>query len=104
MAWNGIGTVVVATPGVKVPLSSVDLRCEGLLVQAVSNGAHTNTGRIYLFDRNGIRIATLPAPSATNIPVASATLPSAPGGLNVKDYSIDADIATDGVDVSYIRP
>ena len=104
MAWTGLGPITVVTPGTKVPLSAIDIRCEGLLIQALSNAARTNTGRIYLYDRAGVRIATLSAPTANTIPSASATIPSAPGGFNARDYSIDADVAGDGVDASYIRP
>lgn len=104
MAWTGLGTISVVTPGTRVSLSSTDIRCEALLVQALSNASHTNTGRVYIYDRTGNRIATLAVPTANTIPSASATIPTAPGGLNTKDYSIDADNATDGVDASYIRP
>jgi hypothetical protein len=104
MSWTGIGPVTVTTPGTKVPLSAVDIRCEGILIQAFSNAAHTNTGRVYLYDNRGIRIATLPAPTAGAIPAVGVTIPVSPGGMNAKDYTIDADTATDGVDVSYIRP
>lgn len=104
MAWTGLGTITITTPGTKVPLTSSETRCEAILVQALSNASHTNTGRVYLYDRNGNRVATLAVPTANTIPSASATIPAAPGGLNAKDYSIDADNATDGVDASYIRP
>lgn len=107
MAWTGLGIISVVTPGTKVPLvaaAATDVRCEAILVQALSNATHTNTGRVYIYDRNGNRIATLAVPTANTIPSASATIPSAPGGLSCKDYSIDADNATDGVDASYIRP
>src|SRR4051812_14532369 len=104
MAWTGLGTISVVTPGTRVSLSATDIRCEALLVQALSNASHTNTGRVYVYDRSGNRIATLAVPTANTIPSASATIPTAPGGLNAHDYSIDADNATDGVDASYIRP
>lgn len=104
MAWTGLGTITVSSPGTKAPLSSTDVRCEAILVQALSNASHTNTGRVYVFDRSGNRIATLAVPTVNTIPSASATIPTAPGGLNAKDYSIDADNASDGVDASYIRP
>lgn len=104
MAWTGLGTITISTPGTKVPLSATAIRCEAILVQALSNASHTNTGRVYIYDLNGRRIATLAVPTTNTIPSASATIPSAPGGLNAADYSIDADNATDGVDASYIRP
>ena len=104
MAWTGLGTITVSSPGTKVALSSTDLRCEAILVQALSNPSHTNTGRVYIYDRSGNRLATLAVPTTNTIPSASATIPTAPGGLNARDYSIDADNAGDGVDASYIRP
>lgn len=104
MSWTGLGIITVTTPGTKVALSATPVRCEGILVQALSNGTHTNTGRVYVFDRSGNRIATLAVPSTNVIPSASSTIPVAPGGLDCKDFSIDADNATDGVDASYIRP
>jgi hypothetical protein len=104
MAWTGLGIITVITPGVHVSLSATDVRCEAILIQALSNATHTNSGRVYVFDRSGNRIATLAVPTTNTIPSASATIPSAPGGLNTHDYSIDADNAGDGVDASYIRP
>lgn len=104
MAWTGLGIVTVPTPGTKAPVTATSTRCEALLFQALSNASHTNTGRVYIFDRSGNRIATLAVPTANTIPSASATIPAAPGGLDARDYSIDADNANDGVDASYIRP
>ncbi len=104
MAWTGLGTITSATPGTRVPLSATDIRCEAILVQALSNASHTNSGRVYVFDRTGKRIATLAVPTTNTIPSASATIPTAPGGLNCSDYSKDADNSGDGVDASYIRP
>jgi hypothetical protein len=75
------------------------------MIQALSNGSHTNTGRVYLYDDiSGNRIATLAVPSTNTIPSASATIPVAPGGMDATNYSIDADNSTDGVDASYVRP
>ena len=104
MAWTSLGPITVVTPGTLVPLTLTRTRCEAILLQALSNGSHTNTGRVYIYDRTGNRMATLAVPTANSIPSASATIPAAPGGLDCADYSIDADNATDGVDVSYIRP
>ncbi len=104
MAWTGLGIITVPTPGTKVALTANPTRCEAILVQALSNASHTNTGRVYIYDRSGARLATLAVPTTNTIPSASATIPAAPGGLDCRDYSIDADNATDGVDASYIRP
>lgn len=104
MSWTGIGVVTVTTPGTKVPLSATDIRCNEIRVQALASSTHTNTGKIYLYDRNGVRLATMGAPVAANIPMISWSISVAPGGLNVRDYTIDAETGTDGVDVSYLRP
>lgn len=104
MAWTGLGIISVVTPGTKVALTTTPTRCEAILLQALSNASHTNTGRVYIYDRSGARLATLAVPTTNTIPSASATIPAAPGGLDCRDYSIDSDIAGDGVDASYIRP
>lgn len=108
MAWTGLGTISVVTPGTKVPILGAPpvaaIRCEAILFQALSNASHTNTGRVYIYDRTGNRVATLAVPTTNTIPSASVTIPNAPGALNCQDYSIDADNATDGVDASYLRP
>ncbi len=107
MAWTGLGIIVSATPGTRVPIlaaGAADIRCDAVMFQALSNASHTNTGRVYIFDRSGNRIATLAVPAASSIPSVSATVPVAPGGLSLKDFTIDADNSTDGADVSYVRP
>lgn len=107
MAWTSLGSIPVPTPGTKVPIlaaASSAVRCEAILFQALSTSAHTNTGRIFIYDRLGNPLATLGVPTTNTIPSASVTIPNAPGALNCQDYSIDAENAGDGVLASYARP
>lgn len=104
MSWNGLGVITVSSAGTKVPLSTTKISCAAIIIQALANATHTNTGKIYLFDRSNNRIATLPAPSSSSIASAGATVPMSPGSMNVADYSIDAEISGDGVDASYVKP
>lgn len=110
MPWTSLGVVTVAAPGTRVRVTAAQsdpaarIGCEAILFQALSNGTHVNTGRVYIFDRNGNRLATLAIPTNNTIPSASATIPNAPGALNAADYYIDADVGGDGVDASYLRP
>ncbi len=91
-----------ATVNQTVPAKPIP--CQSVLFQALSNSTHTNTGRIYVYDANSQRVATLAVPTTNTIPFFSATVPSAPGALTPSDYYIDADNASDGVDASYITP
>ncbi len=104
MAQNALGVVTVVTPGTKVPIDiSARNNCQSILLQALSNGSHTNTGRVYIYVQ-GSRVATLAVPTTNTIPSFSVTIPDAPGSLTTLDYSIDADNAGDGVDASFARP
>lgn len=106
----GLGPIIIAAPGARLRITNNQadparaLNCEAILAQALSNPAHTNAGRVYVYDRLGVRLATLAVPTANTIPSFSATVPGTPGGLNAADFYIDADIAGDGVDASYLRP
>lgn len=110
MAWTGLGAVTVAVPGTPLRITNnqadptARISCQSVLLQALSNVAHTNVGRVYILDRDGVRVGTLAPPATNTIPSASATIPSVPGALNAADYWVDADNAGDGVDVSYSRP
>lgn len=104
MAQDALGIITVITPGTQVPIDNASRNnCQSILLQALSNASHTNTGRIYIFSR-GVRVATLAIPSINTIPSYSVTIPDAPGGLTTLDYTIDADNAGDGVDASFARP
>ena len=104
MAQNALGTVTVPSPGTPVPIdTSTRNNCQSILLQALSNGSHTNTGRVYIYVK-GTRVATLAVPTTNTIPSFSVTVPDAPGGLTTLDYTIDADNSGDGVDASFARP
>ncbi|HEY9016378.1 MAG TPA: hypothetical protein VIM84_15095 [Gemmatimonadales bacterium] len=111
MAWHTLGQVTVPTPGTRVRLTSqltdptARYGCQSILIQAISTGSHTNTGRVYLFEGpvSTVPLVTLAVPASGSIPSASATIPTAPSGLNAADYYVDADVATDGVNVSALR-
>ena len=100
---------MVLTPGNSVPVTrnqfdpSVRVPCQSILIQALSNGTHTNSGRIYVLDEMKRRVATLSIPTEHSAPSFSATIPNAPQALNAAEYHIDADVAGDGVDVSIVR-
>ena len=110
MAWTGLGIVTSTGVGNLVAIttnqSSANARigCQAILLQALSNASHTNTGRVYIFDRSSTRIATLAVPSTNTIPSAAVTIPNTEGALNAADYSISAEVSGDGVDASYLRP
>ncbi|HKT90080.1 MAG TPA: hypothetical protein VJQ59_16665 [Candidatus Sulfotelmatobacter sp.] len=112
MAWHSLGAITVTLPGTRVRLTAnqIDpnkrIGAEALLVQAISNPIHVNTGRVYVYDNlsSSAPLATLAVPTINSIPSASATTPGAPGALNVADYYIDADNAGDGVNPSYLTP
>ena len=109
MAQIALGQITVSSPGTKVAIdTSTRNNCQSILLQALSNAGHTNTGRVYIYATNSsgtaTRVATLAVPSTNTIPSFSVTIPDAPGGLTTLAYSIDADNSGDGVDASYARP
>lgn len=104
MAQTALGEITVPVPGVPVAIDTASRNnCQSILLQALSNASHTNTGRVYIYAQ-GVRVATLAVPTTNTIPSYSVTIPDAPGGLTTLDYSIDADNAGDGVDASFARP
>jgi hypothetical protein len=110
MSQYSAGVVSVVTPGTPVrasinfPDPNLNVTCQSILFQVLSNGTHTNTGRVYILDQNRARVGTLAIPTSNTIPAYSVTIPNSTGALDVGKYYIDADNATDGVDVSYVRP
>ena len=118
---TGLGAFTVTTPGTPVAITTAAVaaviggqatyspRCQSILFQALScaapqKGAHVNTGRVYIYDRNKVRCATLAVPTTNTIPSFTATLPNTIAGLNATHFYIDADNGTDGVDVSILAP
>ncbi len=109
MALTPLGPITVATPGTPVAVTTLpNIRCQTLFLQALKNAAHTNSGQVYILlgltSGSAVRIATLGTPSTGNVPAFSATIPNAPGGLIAGQFWIDADMAGDGVDASYLGP
>lgn len=100
--------IIVPVPGVprRVTLAETDPAaargCHGVLIQALP----TNQGKIYIgrgdLDRalfTGM-FAFLAIPTSNFIPSFSAALTLSPGGIQLRDLFIDADIANDGVIVT----
>lgn len=108
MALTPLGRIAVPTPGTLVQVSTLALRCQTVFLQAAKNKDHTNTGQIYVYYGNSsgsaIRIGTLGTPSTGNVPAFSATIPNAPGGFSINQFWLDADVASDEVDASYLGP
>ncbi len=115
---TGLGTITSVTPGTPVrvaftaavlaritaSINPPTLKCQSILFQVLSNGSHTNTGRVYILDQNRTRVATLAVPTTNTIPSFSATIPNAMTALNAGFYYIDADNSGDGADVSILTP
>jgi hypothetical protein len=117
---TGLGVFTVVTPGTPVQVTTVNVavpagmqqyspRCQAILFQVLAStapqaGAHTNTGKVYILDRNKVRVATLAVPTANTVPSFSATIPNAASALNANLYWVDADNSGDGVDVSILTP
>lgn len=110
--WHSLGKVTVAVSGnlqratVNEADPAANVRAHGLMFQAWP----TNTGRIWIFDRQtGSRatgvgvVAILAVPTANILPSASATITSAPNALIANNHWIDAEVGGDGCIVSYLR-
>lgn len=105
MALHSLGRITVPTPGTAVQCtinqSSPQARipCHAIMLQALPG----NIGKVYIglvgLNRNtgAQQLAYLAIPTSNTIPAYSATISYAPGGLNIADFYIDADIANDGV-------
>ena len=98
----------VPTPGtpVRVTKDQADPAaaqgCHGVLIQALPG----NTGKIYIGGAllnaaafTGL-YALLAIPTVNQLPTFSAALTISPGGIQLRDFYIDAEIATDGVIVT----
>ena len=86
MAQTPLGPITVSIPGTRVSIDTANRNnCQSILLQALSNAGHTNTGRVYIYAQ-GVRVATLAIPTTNTIPSFSVTIPDAPGGLTTLDY------------------
>lgn len=108
MPLTALGVITVPSPGTPIRITNnlasptTPIHCQSVMAQALSNGTHTNTGRVYVMDFTLTRVATLAVPTSNTVPSFSATVPNAYGVLHAEEYYIDADNAGDGVDASYL--
>jgi hypothetical protein len=98
-----LGRFTVPTPGTVVALSVKQLKCHAILIEA----APSNTGKVYIGIATMVKgvsgeMAVLAIPTANTIPVYSETISQCPNAINLQDFYVDADIAGDGVVVSYL--
>lgn len=114
MALGMKGAVRVPTPGTPVQITAPSTgsgnagdpyNIHGVMFQALP----TNTGLIYIGGQ-GLVAATfaqvaalLPVPTTNFLPAFSTSLTIAPNALNLTQFWIDAEIATDGVLVTWLR-
>jgi hypothetical protein len=110
--WRSLGKVTVTTPGIlsRATKNEADptarVACQTVMFQQWPG----NTGKIYICDRStavastgvGV-IAILPIPSTSNFPATGGGIATAPDPLNATDFYIDAEVAGEGVLVSYMR-
>jgi len=101
---------LVPTPGTPVrattnlPVAEQKLRVHGVLIQALPG----NTGRVYIgtsaLNRAAFTdlYAVLAVPSGAALPSFSTALTLAPNAINVGDFYIDCDVASDGVIVTVL--
>ena len=102
--------IVVPVPGtpVRVTLNEADPNasqgCHGVLIQVLKS----NTGACFVgtaamnkLTLTGL-FAQLAIPTVNFIPTFSAALTLSPGGIQLRDLYIDADIANEGVIVSIL--
>jgi hypothetical protein len=103
-----LGKVAVATPGTLVRLSATTLNANGVFFQALG----ANTGYVYVGLSTLVRatlvgvLQIIPAPSAAT--GATVALPFwypqsvVSGGIDLSTIFLDADVATNGLLISYI--
>jgi hypothetical protein len=104
MAPQSLGRVNVPTPGTAVPLASVSTPCNRIRVSVIAG----LTGKMY-FGTQAVSHTTLAGvikelwPNSAGGVDDSFEIYTANGSdeLNLKDYSIDASVAGEGLIVSY---
>ena len=104
-AYAKITVPVPGTP-VRVTLNETDPTasrgCHGVLIQVLKS----NTGAVYVgtsaMNKTALTglYAQLAIPTANFIPSFSAALTLSPGGIQLRDLYIDADVAAEGVIVT----
>jgi len=102
--------IVVPTPGTPVRVTSIEANpaasqgCHGVLIQALKG----NTGAVYVGSSTMVKgteadcFVCLGIPTVNFIPSFSAALTLSPGGIQLRDLYIDADVANEGVIVSIL--
>lgn len=102
--------ILVAAPGVPVRVTvnestpSASQGCHGVLIQALPS----NLGKVYIGNSEMNKsaftglFAFLPIPTTNFIPSFSAALTLSPGGIQLRDLFIDADLANEGVIVTIL--
>ena len=106
-AYAKITVPIPGTP-VRVTVSEADPTasqgCHGVLIQVLK----TNTGAVYVGSATMNKtlltglFAQLAIPTVNQIPTFSAALTLSPGGIQLRDLYIDADVATEGAIVSIL--
>lgn len=110
--WHSQGKITVTTSGTPVRVTSTHTGCQTAFFQQVES----NTGKLWICDRSsavtstGVGVlATIPAPTlsggvAVVLPYVAITIPTAPGGIDLQGFWIDADEDGDACQVSCVRP
>ena len=105
MQMVSLGKIAVATPGTLIPLSATALKVSKILVCQIAG----MTGKTYFGTSALVRSTFVGVIKQFAIPVAGAGVlecqlfedDQSGNGLNLADYYIDADVATEGLLVSY---
>jgi hypothetical protein len=102
--------LLVPIPGSPVRVTSLEpdpdrsQGCHGVLIQALPG----NLGKIYIGNANVSKAAStdvyafLAVPTTNFIPTFSAALTMSPGGIQLRDFWVDADFANEGVVVTIL--
>lgn len=111
MSLHALGKVTVVTAGTPVEVTinqttpSARYAAHSFMVEALP----ANTGKIYVgfvgLNKGTLAnvLAIIPVPTVNLIPSFSSTIAYAPGGFNLADIYIDADVNGEGALVSAIR-
>jgi hypothetical protein len=109
---GALGKLVVPSPGTRVLLSTLlpastkgHQALHGIMFQALAS----NTGNVYIGNKSLVKstlvgcYAVLAIPTVNFLPTFSAALTIAPNGLDsIENFSIDADVASNGVLITYL--
>lgn len=102
---QSLGKITVPNPGTPVPVvvAAHGYFCNSILFETWPG----NVGKVYIGISSGMKsstgvdlVAILPIPVGGLLFSYSATIPSAPGGIDAAQFWVDADSANDSVLVS----